>query len=88
MRKNIIKIGTMALTASMMLTPASNVFAARESQKTVEVVDSTNHDEQSGGNAESEIEAQGILTTAYIVTADVLNVRSGGNYIFKDWNSC
>ena len=35
MRKNMMKFGTMALAASMMLTPATSVFAADESQETV-----------------------------------------------------
>lgn len=35
MRKNMMKFGTMALAASMMLTSATSVFAADESQETV-----------------------------------------------------
>ena len=33
MRKSIMKMGTMALIGTMLLTPASNVFAADEVQE-------------------------------------------------------
>ena len=84
MRKSIMKMGTMALIGTMLLTPASNVFAADEVQEvavfddgseTTETDNAVNTEDFENGN--TGIETQGIITTDYIVTASSLNVRSG-----------
>lgn len=90
MRKSIMKMGTMALIGTMLLTPASNVFAADEVQEVAvfddgsETTETDNavNTEDNFANADFEngntgIETQGIITTDYIVTASSLNVRSG-----------
>lgn len=90
MRKSIMKMGTMALIGTMLLTPASNVFAADEVQEVAvfddgsEITETDNavNTEDNFANADFEngntgIETQGIITTDYIVTASSLNVRSG-----------
>lgn len=95
MRKNIMKIGSMALAASMILTPVSSVFAADESQEMVAFEDGNTMEtdtvssldvsddignpveELSDAGNEPSIEPAGLLTTAYVVTASSLNVRSG-----------
>lgn len=90
MRKSIMKMGTMALIGTMLLTPASNVFAADEVQevavfddgsKTTETDNAVNTEDNFANadfeNGNTGIETQGIITTDYIVTASSLNVRSG-----------
>lgn len=90
MRKSIMKMGTMALIGTMLLTPASNVFAADEVQEvavfddgseTTETDNAVNTEDNFANadfeNGNTRIETQGIITTDYIVTASSLNVRSG-----------
>jgi uncharacterized protein YgiM (DUF1202 family) len=85
MRKNLMKIGTMAMAVSMLLTPVSTVFAADESREmvtveesnTVEMFTGTSVEESSDEASESNTKIRGIFSTAYIVTASSLHVRSG-----------
>lgn len=87
MRKNIMKFGTMALAASMMLTPATSVFAADESQETVIAAEENANNENTATdnnintntdeNGDYGIETTGLITTAYVVNASSVNVRSG-----------
>lgn len=87
MRKNMMKFGTMALAASMMLTPATSVFAADESQETViaaeenandlDMATDNNINANTDENGDYGVETTGLITTAYVVNASAVNVRSG-----------
>lgn len=83
----MMKFGTMALAASMMLTPATSVFAADESQETVIAAEENANNENTATdnninintdeNGDYGIETTGLITTAYVVNASAVNVRSG-----------
>lgn len=72
MRKSTLKLGTMAIAATMMLTPASSVFAA-DNVENVAVVDETTNQ-----NAEvNEPEIDEVIENLEIAEGTVLEERVG-----------
>lgn len=82
-----MKIGTLAVIGSMLLSPVSSVFAADKTPELVAFTDGSQDDFSNMEvdtknlypitNNDQNIEPAGVLTTAYVVTASSLYVRSG-----------
>ena len=91
MRNTLIKIGLLSMMVTMMVIPKETVSAAEMQQKTSELVCIDNIDTKTAlksvGLSENmvissigetqDVQVLGLFTTKYIVTANVLNIRSG-----------